>query len=255
MNNPDYDVFVLFSNEVKFLNATPTKLIDALLSYHNVHLNYFNIFKYAENSPLEKWMQEGKLFNSSHVVTHTSDVLRMLTLWKYTGTYLDTDVIIKKRINSIGTNFACIQNDGLINSAIVSLDGSLGRSITEKSFQELIAHFNGAAWTANGPDILSKIVRDMCNKTNPQEMNRQNCHGFRVLPTNLCFAVDYPAWETFFQDNKRDEVMEKTKDSHFIHFWNYMSATAKLSKNSNSAYITLAKQFCPRVLAATDEDF
>lgn len=255
MNNPDYDIFVLFSNEVKYLNETPTKLFDAVLSYSNVHLNYFNIFEYAKNSPLEKWMQDGKLFNSRHVVTHTSDVLRMLTLWKYTGTYLDTDVIVKRGLSSIGTNFACIQKDGLINSAIVSLNSDLGRSITEKSFKELIAHFDGAAWTANGPDILSKIVRDMCNSSDPQKMSRKHCQGFKVLPSELCFAVDYPEWQSFFQDDKLNEVLEKTKDSIFVHFWNYLSASTKLSTGSNSAYINLAKQFCPRVLEATEKEF
>lgn len=194
-------------------------------------------------------------FQSSFVIHHVSDVLRILTLWKYTGTYLDLDVIIKKPISTVGSNFACIQNDGLINSAIVNLDSTLGRSIAEKNFDEVIAHFNGNSWTGNGPEVLSNIVKKMCNTTDPNKLHRQNCQGFEVLPSKACYAVHYSDWKQFFEEKYLNEVLESTKDSLAIHFWNYLSGGEKLSTRSNTGYIAIAKEFCPRVLAASGDVF
>lgn len=63
-------------------------MIDALLAYPNVHFNYLNVTQYAQNTPLEDWMNRGKLFDSIYINAHTSAVLRFLSLYKFGGTYL-----------------------------------------------------------------------------------------------------------------------------------------------------------------------
>ena len=62
--NPDHEVFVLFTSQVGFRNTTVLPIIDALLSYPNVHINYLNLTQYAEHTPLDKWMKTGELFRS-----------------------------------------------------------------------------------------------------------------------------------------------------------------------------------------------
>lgn len=225
------------------------------MSYKNVFLNYLDIAEYAEDSPLEEWLKSGRVYNSKHVIQHVSDVLRILTLWKYGGTYLDLDVVLQKKVSPIGDNFACIQKEGLINSAIVNLNGELGMSIAEENFEEVIAHFNGKLWTGNGPDVLSNIVKRICNTTDPSKMDRLNCQGFKVLPTEDCYAIDHPEWRHFFEEKYLKKVLAATKDSFAIHFWNYLSGNTKIRSNSKTAYISIANEFCPRVLAASGESF
>ena len=79
----------MFTSQVGFRNTTRLPIIDALLSYPNVHLNYLNITKYAENTPLEDWIKTDTLFRSQYVISHTSDVARFLSLFKYGGTHID----------------------------------------------------------------------------------------------------------------------------------------------------------------------
>lgn len=255
LTNPELDVFLLFTYDVGFFNKSRLPLVDALLSYRNIYLNYLNVVEYAENSPLEAWLKSGKVYNSSHIVEHVSDVLRILTLWKYGGTYLDLDVIITKQVSSIGTNFACMESGNQVNSAIVNLDAKLGRSIAEKNFERVIAHFNGNSWAGNGPKILSDLVKEMCNTTDQSQMTRDKCNGFEVLPTEACYAVNYNEWMKFFEEKSLQEVIKRTENSFAVHFWNHMSGNGKLSTNSSSAYIKFAKEFCPRVLAASGANF
>lgn len=87
--NPDYNIYVLFTSQVGFRNTSRLPIFDALSSYKNIHFHYLNLTKYAQNTPLQNWIKNGALFRSSFVNSHTSDVLRYLSLWKYGGTYLD----------------------------------------------------------------------------------------------------------------------------------------------------------------------
>lgn len=254
VTNPDHDVFLIYSHEVGFFNKTKLPVIDALMSYKNLHLSYVDIFDYSENTPLETWMQGGILFNSSFFVTHSSDILRFLSLWRYTGTYIDLDVIVKKRIDSIGTNFACVQKDNFINSAFINLDMQ-GRRIAEKFFDHTIKSFDPTVWIGNGPGALTEIIHEMCNTSDTKQMKRESCGGFSVLPTEACYEIDYPEWEKFFDESSVDEVMCRTQNSSIIHFWNYMSSGGKLSTKSKAAYIKLAQEFCPRVLKAAGDFF
>lgn len=104
-------------------------LIDSILSYKNVHLNYLNITQYAEKTPLEEWIKNGDLFRSSYMNSHTSDVLRYLTLWKYGGTYLDLDVVVRKPLDSIPANYAGAESVNFVAVGIINLDQSFGHQL------------------------------------------------------------------------------------------------------------------------------
>lgn len=83
--NPELDVFLLFSFEVGYFNKTPLPLVDNLLSYKNFHMAYFDIVKFAEKTPLGEWFASGEIYKSKFIINHISDIVRVLTLWKYTG--------------------------------------------------------------------------------------------------------------------------------------------------------------------------
>lgn len=277
ITNPGSEVFLLFSYEVGFFNLTPLPIIDALLSYKNIHLVSLNISEYAKGSPVEIWLQEGTLFHSNFLTVHISDVLRMLTLWKYSGTYFDLDEIVKQPISSIGQNFACLVKDGTVGNAVINLDSKVGRIISESYFEELKEKFDVTSWNGNGPAILTLIAKIMCNTTLSEEMPNKSCNGFHILPHEVCYAIDFTEANKLFDEAYLDEVMERTKDSFAVHFYNsvtgsvtsprkslffylltirnYFAGASNLPTNSNSAYINLAKSFCPKVLATAGNYF
>lgn len=255
--HPDLDIFVLFSGEVGFFNNTPMPIVDAFMSYPNVHLNYFDILKYTDDTPMAEWFRKGELSTSTSIIQHTSDILRIITLWKYSGTYLDLDVILLKPLSTVGTNFACIQNDGMINSAILNLNSntSVAKWITERNFQEVMDHFNGKSWTGNGPDVLSNLVKKICNTTDANLLRRYRCQGFDVLPREACYAIKAFDYWMFFNETHTEQVLNDTKYSFAVHFYNYLSGNTKLSTKSKTAYIKFAEQYCPKVIKASGEFF
>jgi lactosylceramide 4-alpha-galactosyltransferase len=144
--NPEHEIFVLFTSQVGFRNTTPLPIIDALLSYKNIHFNYLNLTQYAAHTPLDKWMKGGELFRSMFVNSHTSDILRYLSLWKYSGTYLDLDVVVMKPLNSIKANFAGAESDKFVAAGIINLEDVEGHEIADMCVKDLLENFNGNDW-------------------------------------------------------------------------------------------------------------
>lgn len=120
----------MFTSEDSLLNPFRTQMIDAVLSYENVQFNYLPIKEYSVDTPLEEFIKQGHLSQSKYQSTHTADVLRFLTLFKYGGIYLDLDVIVLKPLNSILPNFVSSENDDIVGSAIISFEkDGLGHEI------------------------------------------------------------------------------------------------------------------------------
>lgn len=148
--NSNSEVTVLFTSQVGFRNKTTLPIIDALLSYSNVRFNYLNLIQYAKKTPLEKWMKSGELFRSQFVNSHTSDVLRFLTLWIFGGTYMDLDTITMKSLDTLEPNFAGAGSKDFITAAVINVENSLGLEIADKFIEGLLEDFDANDWVKLG---------------------------------------------------------------------------------------------------------
>lgn len=148
MMNPEHEVFVLFTSQVGFRNNSPLPIVDALISYPNVHFNYLNLTQYAEHTPLNLWMKTGDLFRSAFVNSHTSDILRYLSLWKYSGTYLDLDIVMLKPLNSLKPNYAGAESKNFVAAGIINLEGDEGHMIADLCVKDLLKNFDGNDWVS-----------------------------------------------------------------------------------------------------------
>lgn len=135
--NPEMEVYFLFVTKSNFISMKYSDLIDALLSYSNLNLRFVNPLEYSKETLLEDFFARDALSNSSYPLEHTSDVLRMLTLHKFGGVYLDLDVICLipfKNIawqTEINKNFACTQDTNDVANAIAKVDLKSGREVTK----------------------------------------------------------------------------------------------------------------------------
>lgn len=145
--NPGHEVFLFFTSPVGFRNSTPLPLIDALLSYPNVHINYLNPTQYAEDTPIAEWVKSGELHSQSNfVIIHTADLLRYLSLWKYGGTYLDMDTVSLKSLNELEPNFAGIESKKVVAIGIINMENESGHEIADHCVKDFAENYNGAVW-------------------------------------------------------------------------------------------------------------
>lgn len=245
MTNPNMRVHVLYASRERLKNLTMSPEVAAVLLYPNVMFSHLDVKKLAAGSPLEKLLASDKLSKSKFKLQHTSDVLRLLVLWKYGGTYLDTDVIVRKRIDL--KNFACPESADFMNGAVLNFDLLEGRNLIKVFIETLNERFDGDLYSQNGPLLVTSVVKDLCKSFKLVEM--KNCQGFHVLKKSDCYPIHYDNWNLLMEDDKANQTMAKLRDSLVVHFWNKLSKNTKIKTNSRAPYIQLARKFCPKVLA------
>lgn len=133
--NPNRDVFVLFTSPVGFReDATVSEpFFRALQLYPNIYVRNLDLWNYTRGTPVHEWMQTDKLFSSRYIVAHTSDLLRLVTMFKFGGIYLDLDVVVQKSFDDREINFAGAETKTSVNNAVLGFDhAGYGHEITAK---------------------------------------------------------------------------------------------------------------------------
>jgi lactosylceramide 4-alpha-galactosyltransferase len=119
--------------------------------------------------------------------------------------------------------------------------------------RDLIENFDGEIWGKNGPELLTRVLKKMCNIASFN--STQKCKNFTILATEKCYGVSWEEWQKFFEPHSLDYVRRHTKDSFFVHLWNKFSKARKLEKTSTAALNEIVRQFCPRVYESLDGFF
>lgn len=254
--NPHLKVFVLFTSKERLRNLSRTPEVEAILSYPNVFVNSIDIERFSLGTPFQEFIQRKVLLKSSYKVVHTSDVVRFMVLWRYGGTYLDTDIIVRKKLDSIPPNYGCPESETFMNNAAINFQSINENYIIEAFVYDLIRNFNGQSWGHNGPTMMTRVLTMLCNTNQTLEMlHKGNCKSFHVMRKETCYPVGGMQASQLFTDSLGPKTMEVVKDSLVVHFWNSATKGWKLKKSQSAAYIQLAKEFCPKVMAQEGDDF
>jgi lactosylceramide 4-alpha-galactosyltransferase len=255
--NPHLKVFVLYAVEERFKNLEETEELKAVLSYPNVYFNYLNATELSKNSPLEKFIQSDSLSKSKFKVVHTSDILRFLFLWKYGGTYLDTDMVVRQRFDSLTSNFACPETKWHVNNAFMNFEnGENGRRLAEIFIEDLVKNYNATCFACNGPMMLTRVLHKVCKTNEISEMVAMKyCDGFHVYPKNYCYALSWDEYPKIFNETIGEEELKVVNESIVIHLWNQITSTWKIKSDSKSLLARLAKKFCPKTMAIKRDFF
>jgi lactosylceramide 4-alpha-galactosyltransferase len=94
--NPDASVHLLYSCSMNGGIMASLEYVKMLFKYPNIKIWKLDIPRFLAGTPLEDWDFQEQLESSNWPVEHSSDVLRYVSLFKYGGTYLDLDVVIRK---------------------------------------------------------------------------------------------------------------------------------------------------------------
>jgi hypothetical protein len=94
--NPDHKLYLFYSCPIIGRLEDSSEHVLPIFTYPSVRLWRLNVSTFLSGTPLENWNFRAAMALSSWPKEHSSDVLRLLALWKYGGTYLDLDVVILK---------------------------------------------------------------------------------------------------------------------------------------------------------------
>lgn len=145
LTNPSNKIFIILVSSIPLNAVEFTEEMEILLTYPNVYPMSLNLVEFSIDTPFEHFIANGSIFNSIFIKSHVSDALRLLLLWKYGGTYIDTDMIVRLELNQLPSNYIC-KDHGYLNGAIVNLDTKLGKKFSKIFIENFIENFNGSEW-------------------------------------------------------------------------------------------------------------
>jgi hypothetical protein len=196
-----------------------------------------------------------------------SDYIRILSLFKEGGMYLDLDVLTLKPYDGPQfRNFVTVPgprfNEELATNSMFHMDQ--GIELIDAILQEQAEEYEANEYIYNGPEALTgALYRLKCNDSSTSSHHQSSinitsstaavnsCGGVHLLPHHVFHPVPSIACQVFFQytDDWEDLTgyIQQIDQSHAAHFYN--SVTHRLpidfSVNSTQLFAILAARHCP----------
>ncbi|XP_001988866.2 lactosylceramide 4-alpha-galactosyltransferase [Drosophila grimshawi] len=259
LHNPNFDVFVLFTCPTRRpLSIAQKSLINAIESYSNVQFRQLDVKRYAKGTPVEVWIKKGYVLKGRFPVHHTSDLLRLISLYRYGGIYMDMDVIVLRSLEDVPLNYLGAETFDLLGNAVISLKpNGTGHEIAELFLRDFQINYNGRHYVDNGPALVTRVVTAICGVklVKAIQEDSKTCRGLKLFNSTAFYAIPWQQWEHLTKPQYLKDTMEKTKDSYLIHLWNKVSSRGLIKVGSNTAYGKYAEKHCPKSYAAAGEYF
>ena len=181
---------------------------------------------------IEKW-KEGQYFFS-----HITEIIRLATLWKYGGVYLDTDVVVMQELynlkNAVGTELSDERGEAkVLNGAVLAFEK--GSKFILEAMVEFNTTYRIDSWGWNGPQLVTRVASRF-----PQGPDLQ------ILPTIGFYPIHWAKVRKYFTDEDpadQHAVWERMKrETYLFHYWNKI--TVKLKPSSGSLMYKVLNNFC-----------
>ncbi|CRK97845.1 CLUMA_CG011221, isoform A [Clunio marinus] len=204
----------------------------------------------TEGTPFEDFIKSRQLLDAKYPIEHTADVLRVLLLWKFGGTYTDTDTITRLPFDTLEPNFACQENEKYVVNGVWNMESADRSPLATLFAEHLTKNYDATTWAKNGPGLVTAVVSKLCGTESVTQMiAKKECEGFHVLPRKVCYPILYDEKSKLFNSSNADEIMTRVNESVSVHFWNKHTKNVKIERTEESACIRLAKQFCPKTMS------
>ena len=172
-----------------------------------------------------------------------------MLLYEYGGLYLDTDVIVLRQIPTSWDNFVCVESEHLNHLAAGSIKLQQKHEVMRKVLENLAENFSGSVWNANGPLVLEKVMREVCEEEDGGwwagggDKEGWSCGDVKILRDEYFYPVHWRAWKSLFQRSEEKKVLQAHSGSYATHLWGHQSRGATVEQGS--AVWQIARTHCP----------
>lgn len=119
MLNPKLAIYLLKIGP--YLDESSVTLKTLAENYGNVNIVKIDLKEFFTNTPLEQWFHLNEMQKGPYWVSHLSDALRFLALYKFGGYYFDLDVIHLKQV-SFYKNFVALEDPSYLGSSAMQIE-------------------------------------------------------------------------------------------------------------------------------------
>ena len=126
--------------------------------------------------------------------------------------------------------------------------------VLEKFLSKMQYTFNGKSWNANGPVLVTNVMKEFCKVQNISQMNSENCQGVHIFHSNVFYPIPWRNWKILFEeDGSKSDLKIIHPNVSSIHLWGRFSGAISLEKaHVNFFYILWQKKNCPLSMSLKD---
>ncbi|XP_015276415.1 PREDICTED: alpha-1,4-N-acetylglucosaminyltransferase [Gekko japonicus] len=213
--------------------------LSAISTLKNVFIFPLKMDILFQGTPLLPWYLQINTTNEKYWVYISSDASRLAMVWKYGGIYMDTDVISIRPIPVV--NFLAAESSKFSSNGIFGFQRH--NWFLWDCMKNFVENYNGDIWGNQGPFLMTRMLKGLCNLTDFQNMEDQRCHNISFLHPHRFYPISYPLWEKYY------EVWDSMPDfnySYALHLWNFMNHEKKnMTVGSNTLVENIYKTYCP----------
>lgn len=268
--NPDWSVHLFFRpsddcTDVPSSDNTDSPSIslynplwlDILSHYPNVAAILMNQDHYFAETPLEEWYEKGEWRRSPHSKFHLSDYIRILTLYKGGGLYLDMDIVSFKAFKREKFH-NCLSYDSaskdVLCNGVIHLER--GHWLSVEIMRLLSEEYDPEDYAYHGPQALSAVMQSKCGMMQG-DPSSNNCRDLRLLSSRNFFPIERPFFNVFYETSRMppgSDFLAKMNKSYGAHLWNSMAGSQKpLDINSDQVFPVIARRNCPLTMARASQ--
>ena len=188
LHNPRRPIQVFFQPQSNTNFNSSSAWFQVLNQYPNVQVILIDDEElYFRDSPLEDLYHKGQWRDSRWRVQHMSDYIRILSLYKEGGMYLDLDVLTLKPYDGPSfRNFVTVpggrENEEIVTNSMLHMNRGLELIDTILKIQA--EEYDPDEYIFNGPEALTgALYRMKCNDSSTFSSRADNyCAGVHLLP-------------------------------------------------------------------------
>lgn len=251
-NNPTADVFVLFASPTYVPNNLTSPVIKSLLKYKNIFLRNNDIWSYTKNTPAEGWFRSETIFRSDFLTTHLSEFLRLVTLWRFGGIYVNLDVLTLNDLYYFPANAIGALDNSTVSNAVINIaDDQEGHKATSIILKHFMENFKGDSLKHNGDHQISSVLKEsICKINDTEKMTPEQCAGLDIYPSRSHYPIEKADAHYLFEEKYIGEAMEMTHFTLTVRFWDEVTRNKKYEVGSVTAFGIHAYSNCPRIYKA-----
>lgn len=226
---------------------------DCVKGLNNVQVAALDVLEILDGTPLYDWYIKVVPTSTKRRYFHTEllDALRAGYLYKYGGTYLDTDVWTLRSLDTLPPNSLAKEASHLryLSNFVMSFERR--HSFMHDAVKQFNKTVNATRWGSGGPVLLTKLYEDRWGRAGSRRVAHQEKSKSKplvhVIDAELFYPVHIGHGPIQFESASYDRVVNMTRDAYTIHLWRevYRSYWTGRSVPQRGSFVwTIYDQFC-----------
>jgi hypothetical protein len=243
-HNPTRPVQLFMSATSLNVSVTNGPWMDILKNhYSNVDVILVDNDQYFKGSAFQSWYEKGEWRHSRFRTAHLSDYIRLISMYRQGGLYMDLDFIVLKPLDEkLLHNVLLVEgiDRRQLNNGVMHFEAK--HRLVGELIEYLSNEYDPDDYYLHGPTALTDVYIQLCN--DGSGLKKKSCPDVSLLSYKHFCPIGPPFWHLYFEEVTAQSLL-MINSSYGVHLWNFLSSNEPVRMGTRQLYAILAAENCP----------